>query len=293
MYYCDQTPQTYYEMVEPHRDQWGLIAQSGPDRDGGDSAHRTGIFYAGLYYMFKDNKVIISKIQKDFEKDLDKLTVGPGQFIRHPDPTKWYSNPGNFSRDQTKSLVVAMGLFDGPKEKKLLSENFQNLKDNYGFYPNRLKNWTNAEKKFPYDFYDVANIGDYAMYVRAMKAEKYKWFLSIGDIQIFAQSLINIVRSYTDPDDTSNDLKMTLILLQAKHQWPTFWSKTGEYLYYKYRNFATPTKEMGTATSGVQSAWNYYFRPENGGPALHKVYQCIIDKELGGVKEKPILEAHN
>ena len=294
MIICDQTPQSYYEYVQPNRDQWGLIAQSpGNDRDGGDTAQRTGAFYTGMYFLFKENKVVIKKIQKEFEKELDKITVEPGRFVRHPDPSKWYSNYENFSRDQTTSIVIAMGLYGGVKEQLCLQKNFQNLLDNKGFYPNRLKNWDNQVKSLPYDYNDIAGPSDYSTYIRALKLNKWKWALYLGDVQTFGQALINVVASYVTPNETSNDINFTLTLLQAKDTWPTLWTRAAEYVYYNFRAFAPDTAEMGRASNPVQSAWNHYFDPRAHGPAMHKVFQCVIDKELSGKEPVRILETSN
>jgi hypothetical protein len=280
---CDYPVQTYYEYVQPYRDSFGLIAQApANDRDGGDSSHRIGLFYGGLYLLFKDNKVVMQKVEKDLDADLAKITVGPGKFIRHPDHKMWYSNPDNFSRDQTISLIAVLGLFDSPEHRKLIRQNLQNVLDNHGFFPNRLQNWTNAEKHLPYDYNDIIGPDDFGLYIRAMRSEKWKWALWVTDSQTFLQSLINVVMSYVDNTSTSNDVNHTMRLLVSKHIWPTWWTRSAAYIYFNFRNYSPDTPESGHATSPVQSAWNYYFREAAYGPAIHKEFQCIIDKEFLG-----------
>ena len=280
---CSYPVQTYYEYVQPNRDQFGLIAQSAHgNRDGGDSANRIGLFYGGLYFIFKDNKLELSKIEKDFNKDLQKITVGAGKFVRHPDPKMWYSNPGNFSRDQTTALIATLSLFDSPEHRAIIKANFDNIRKNGWFYPNHLKNWTNEEKKLPFDYNDIIGPDDFSLYVRGLHNQKLKWTLWLTDSQTFVQALINIVASYVDKDSTSNDLNLTMRLLVAKEVWPTWWTRSATYLYSHYRGYAPNPKETTPATSGVQSAWNNYFAPDYDGPAIHKVFQCVIDKEFLG-----------
>lgn len=284
MILCDQPVSAYYEYVEPYRDSFGLIAQSPHnDRDGGDSSHRIGVFYYGLYLIFKNNEVIVTQIKNDFQKDLKKITIGPGEFIRHPDPSKWYSNPNNFTRDQTLPLIISLGTFESEENKKMITNNLKNIFNNKGFFPNKLKNWTNEEKRLPFDYNDPAGPSDYAVYIRSLKNENWRWYLWISDTFLVGQALIRIGFSHFDKTDTSDDLNFTLHLLQAKYNWPTWWSKLAQYLYFNYKQKVLPTKEMGEGSSGVQSSWNYYFRTEADGPPLHRIYECIIDKELSQI----------
>ena len=274
---CDVPVQTYYEYVQPYRDSFGLIAQGeGDGRDGGDSAHRTGVFYLGLYLLFKDNKVVVKQIEQDFKKDLNKITIGPGKFVRHPDPAKWYSNPENFTRDQTTPLIIALGFFDDVENRKIIRQNLQNIFDNSSFYPNRLKNWTNEEKVFPFDYNDPAGPSDYGMFVRALKKENYKPLLWFSDIQLVGDSLLRVFFSYFNNKSTSNDLNYSLILLQAQRTYPTWWSDIATYIYFNFKR-RSPATVWGEGSSGVMSSWNYYFRPEANSAPLNLIYQCIID----------------
>lgn len=278
---CDAPVQTYYEYVMPYRDSFGLIAQSPADnRDGGDSAHRLGVFYYGLWELFKDQPLVEEKIYQDFKTDLAKITIGPGQFVRHPDPTKWYSNPNNFTRDQSIPLIVALGAFNRPADQSILWSNLHNVLHNGGFFPNKLKNWTNEEKVFPFDYNDPAGPSDYGLYIRALRIQKYRWFLWVGDALLLGNSFLRIAYSYFDNTDTSNDLNFTLHLLQAKNIWPTWFSHFAYRIYFQGRLMSPLTPEDPYPQSGVESAWNYYFRKSAHSPPLNKIYQCIINQEF-------------
>lgn len=270
---CNYTPPPayYYEMIDPYRDKNGLITQK--DFDGGDSAHRTGVFYFGLYLLYKDNDKILVKIKKDFEKDLKKLkTEKSGEFVRNPDKNMWYSNPKNFSRDQTTNLITSMGFL--MEDKTLIKDNLKSIFSRFGFYPNILKNWTNKEKVFPLDYRDFAGMSDYGSYIRSLD---YYWLypiLMIFDTQLVGSSLFRLYFSYADPEDSSDDINFSIHLLQAELKYPTPLSKLAK-LIYKLKK----TNSFYPKDSNIYSYWHYYFT-QGGRPPIHKIYQCPIDKYL-------------
>ncbi|MGZ3769653.1 MAG: hypothetical protein ACXVCP_08550 [Bdellovibrio sp.] len=267
-----EPPAYYYNMVQPYRDRFGLITQKDEFMDGGDSAHRTAIFYYGLYLQFENNKVELTKIKKRFFEDLKKLRVGPGRFVRHPDGEKWYSNPNNFSRDQNTPMVIALGAFGETAE---ITANLAEVINSYSFYPNKLKNWTNEEKNFPYDFRDLAPPSDWGMYIRALHEKDYHHLLYLTDLQLLADALNRIFISYYNPQDTSDDINFTLLLLQADRVMPTFFSKISKWLYTRFRK-PIPLKGLPNNINGVETAWAYYFEYDKVRPPLNKVYQCAL-----------------
>lgn len=262
-------PAYYYEMVKPYRDKFGLLTQD--DFDGGDSAHRTGLFYFGLYLNYKNDPKILITIKKDFQKDLSKLEYDKGKFIRNPDLSMWYSNPKNFSRDQTTPLVVAMG-FLGQEES--IKANLWQLIQGFGFYPNELKNWTNRTKSLPLDYNDFAGLSDYGAYVRALN---YKWlypYLIVSDIQLLGSSVIRFMFSYLDQDDTSDDINFTTHLLQSELVMPTPLSKLAKFLYVRKM-----VNESYKKHTPVFSYWRYYFT-HGGRPPIDQVFQCPLNDIL-------------
>lgn len=270
---CDFDPSYYERLITPYKDSYQLIVQK--DLDGGDTAHRIGIYYLGLYLIFKENTVYLQKIKNDFKNDLNKIKIGSGEFVRHPDKSKWYSNPKNFSRDQTTPLIIAMGFFD---EKKDIKSNLVSLLLNFGFYPNDLKNWSNEQKTFPNDFNDIASPVDFGHYIRALNYEKLKLFLYFSDSVLLANSLIRIFFSYYDKTDTSDDLNFSLSLIQAKEKFPTFISNFATKIYFKYKKNSEKPYPNYKEENPIQSAWDYYFREESLAPPLNKIYRCIIPK---------------
>lgn len=267
-----QPPAYYYEMVAPYRDKYGLITQLDESMDGGDAAHRAGVFYFGLYLKFKDSPAELKEVRSKFLTDLNKLKISTGKFVRHPDPSKWYSNPDNFSRDQTMSLIIALGAFNEVKE---VQANFDQLISSNGFFPNKLKNWTNEEKHLPFDYRDISAPSDWGMYIRALKKKEYYLALYFADLQLLGNALVRIVISYFDDRDTSDDVNFTLLLLQSELSMPTFISRSSAWIYSKYRK-VSPFTKVPNNQNAVASAWEYYFSRER--PPLNKVYECALTR---------------
>jgi len=91
-------------------DEWGMVAQGAPHRDGGDSCHRMGMYYFGLEIRKKlgiSNKTWPRNNSKFYELALGKLQNGKGDLRRHPDQSVWYSDWDRASRDQTIPFMCA------------------------------------------------------------------------------------------------------------------------------------------------------------------------------------------
>ncbi len=272
---CSVEPSAYYfQMVEPYRDKFGLITQADKTMDGGDAAHRAGVFYFGMYLRYAGNKVELAKVKNHFMEDFKKLRIKPGHFVRHPDSEMWYSNPANFSRDQTNALVIALGAF---KEIDEVKANFKQLMDGNNFYPNTLKNWTNEEKVFPFDYKDIAGPSDWGMYIRAMNESKNYNYLYFTDLQLLGSALVRIVISHLDDHDSSDDINLTLMLLQANDVMPTPVSRFSEWIFTRFRK-VSPFATSQTKHNAAASAWEYYFTYVKERPPLHRVYQCQLEQ---------------
>lgn len=268
--FCDLPPPApihYEEKVSQYRDDFGLLTQS---KDGGDSANRLGIYYFGLYLIYKDTEYL-PEIKESFNKELEKVTVGPGVFVRHPDKAEWYSNPRNFSRDQTIPLIVSMGALD---RKDQVKENFKRLIKNFGFFPNILKNWTNQRKRVS----DFAGPGHISTYLRALDYKAAYPILLISDVGLFVGASIRVVYSYADPSDTGDDLNTTLMLLQSEQVMPTPLSKLAILIYSNLKKISDAPEGGHTTDNPVMASWNFYFRPEANQARVNQVYECIIPK---------------
>lgn len=109
------------------RDSWGLIVtQSG---DGGDSLRYEGCFWLAYYLRIKLKlEAVYSKLTVFQVIDLVEVkkmkdgqpAEGTGVVVRHPDATKWWSDPKNTSRDQTLSAFIIAGIYDQEFLKRLI-----------------------------------------------------------------------------------------------------------------------------------------------------------------------------
>lgn len=128
------------EDFKHYLDKWGLIAQhKDAGADGGDSAHRFGIIFSCLKIL--KQKIWISGdilLEDYYLKAMVQYEKQDNLYVRHPNPDKWYSNPLNFSRDQTTMLMKAMMVMGDTGGtfgiiKKLFSRGgfHQNLYPNY------------------------------------------------------------------------------------------------------------------------------------------------------------------
>jgi hypothetical protein len=269
-----EPPAYYYNLTDPYRDRFGLITQLDKDMDGGDAAHRAGVFYYGLYLEFSKDQKKLQDIKKKFLQDFSKIRLERGRYVRHPDSEKWYSNPQNFSRDQTVPLIIALGAFG---EKEEITANFAHLVQAKSFYPNRLKNWTNEEKKLPFDYRDFAGPSDLGMYIRAFEDRDYHHLLYITDLQLLGNAFVRVAISYWDDHDTSDDINYTLLLLQSEQVMPTIVSKVSKWIYSKFRK-VSPFASERTRKNPVASAWEYYFTYVQERPPLHRIFQCTLSK---------------
>lgn len=88
------------------RDRWNMVVQY--DGDGGDSAIRTGLWLSL-------SALIGLKLPLQYEEYMRGVSADVGLFRRHPDESKWYSNPSNCSRDQAAKITLTAYLYDDKK----------------------------------------------------------------------------------------------------------------------------------------------------------------------------------
>ena len=104
--------------IKNYRDSFGLITQA--NKDGGDTANRTGMYYTYLKLLGAPNDDLGRPLMSGLSEDLSKLEKYPGRYRRHPDPAHWYSNIWNFTRDQSIQLQAAMSMFLLAKKATIL-----------------------------------------------------------------------------------------------------------------------------------------------------------------------------
>lgn len=271
---------------DPYFDENGLIcnAWQGPRFDGGDTGQKTGLLRFGRYLKFIKNKDQLGREQAKYAQELDMLEdpERPGWYRRHPDPTKFWSNSRNFSRDQHRSIVIAMGALK--QQKRLLRTLWEHIK-RFGFYQNDLKH--DGTKKLVGDICSPAEWGEW---LRALVHSGLWGFrvlyplLLISDLWAILGILVSMI-NWKNPDDADDD-NLIMSTLQAKLVMPTPLSWIARKLYVKIRpvaGFTDETKKIplrGTMNiTGPQSAIRHKHRLATGAPPFYEeLYKDIMDK---------------
>ncbi len=225
-----------------HFDRYGLIVQA--DGDGGDTAQRTGMFY------------FIHRDPTGFRKALDKLEVRPGIYVRHPFQEGFRNDPLEFSRDQQRALVMALGKY-----------NFQG-------HLWRLI-WTHVSRLGKYqnrDFIGPSHLGEY---IRALRSQTLYPVLWITDIGLLVSSIKTATIKRVDLNDV-DDNNHIMSLAQARETLPTPISWLARKIYKKFRPENRGTILLGERCA-AQGALSWYHRAESGGnPYISEAYRDTI-----------------
>lgn len=233
------------DIFENHIDSDGLIVQR--NRDPGDTASRVGLLHA-LRSFNKDN---LEHNSMSFDHMLSKIEIRPGIYIRHPfvdafkDQTFTF-NEFDFSRDQAVPLIVALGLFD---EQRV-----------------RLKNMFKQQCSRPlmkFQNKDFLGPLEASAYIRSFNFKLLYPFLLFMDVGLLVNAIIRVVRRALDPDDTSDDVIMALLVIQANKIMPTPLSFIARQIY----KISKPMKALES-----------YFRPETLAPPMHELYRPLLRK---------------
>lgn len=267
---------------EPWMDHWGFLVTM-PNEDAGDSAQKMGLYRFGRYIQYKSDSNQLGKEQAKFAQELDGLEDSnkKGYYCRHPDTQMWWGRSNNFSRDQQRSLVMAMGAL---KQKKRLFIIFIKHLMRLGFYQNNMSN-DNTTRQVP-DFASPDIIGEYirAFYMAGFKFLIVLWpLLMITDLFALLGLCINFAFNWSNPDNSDDD-NLIMATLQAKMALPTPISWINKLLYKKFRPIAGYTDEtktislasIGTTMNGPQSALAWKQRLATGAPPFYSQYENIL-----------------
>jgi hypothetical protein len=267
-----------------HVDRHGLIVQT--DGDGGDTAQREGWAWFGSWIRERVlNDPWHVRRSLTFEQAMNFLEIGKtGTFRRHPD--QW-SDPKDFSRDQTIPIVAALGVW----------EDYERLNRLWTKTTERHHRAQNGDLIAP----DVANLFDRA---RDIKPE------ALGDVQLVAGVWARIAQTLRNRDDVGDDLNLIILLLMSKLRFGDRYTASAITAYAKNRpvsygcfldsyrqkygvDLKTGTNEIKRRMDqGIKSGWHtdcprvlgalrWYFRTESkGNPELAELYSPIVRQWL-------------
>jgi hypothetical protein len=265
-------------------DTYALISQR--DGDVGDSLHREGMVAFGkrLLYQADTNTVYVDEIpeRQNPARIMDKFETQPGIYVRHPDPTRWSSNPDTTSRDQLVPVLAYCGAYeDYPRLWRLFKVTAKR-----GFFAqNFVENGPGkTQRKLPDTM--LTHLG---LFVRAggwWTAPLYPVLFLTDTIRLFGTlfSLIPVhfvdggkalrFREMKDVDD-NNRIIAHLMAAEFKPT-PISWLDRQVYALTRPKNFGNTL--MGE-TNPVMGALVWYHREELGGnPEIAELYRPLVQK---------------
>lgn len=229
--------------IKGYRDSFGLITQA--NKDGGDTANRTGSYYTFLKALNAPYDDLNRPVLSGLCEDLSKLQKWPGRYMRHPDVTQWYSNPWNFTRDQSIQLQAAMVCFS--LSRKAITVFFKRLL--IGLFHWNFETGDNNPATFKYTFPDPWAPIELSQFIRATDSWWCYPLLWLTDAQLYID--IRFSRA-TEIANGSNDFDVGYlpILLSCTGKWKTFW---GDLAIRRYKS-----------TAGVENAIRDYYQEGPG-----------------------------
>jgi hypothetical protein len=267
-------------------DAYAIIVQA--DMDGGDSLQREAMYAFGQKLVYNTNIQTIKFDGKIIRRPssefiLNKLEVQPGIYIRHPDSSKWYSNPETTSRDQVLPVIAYCAayedydrlwrLFKSTVKRGMFAQNFVRIGEG------------ETAKKIP----DPMHL-NLAQFIRAggwWTAVFYP-FLWIFDLVELFGTLISILPfefkddylypTLKDGDDVDDNNKIIQHLIAANYK-PTLISELSRYIYSVTRH-----ENLGNTVlnekNPVMGALVWYHRDTHGGagnPEIAELYRPLIE----------------
>lgn len=291
-------------------DAYAIIVQK--DMDGGDSLHREGMYAfatklrAELNHELRGpanqiaiydpmaNKVYARRLPAALQRadrrpasipeTIAKFEVAPGIYVRHPDPSKWYSNPDTTSRDQVLPVIAYCAAYeDYPRLWRLFKATAKR-----GFFAQNLIRIGDNQttKKIP----DPMHLNA-AQFIRAggwWTAPLYPFLLAFDSVELVGTLLSALPLHFKDDhwiprrkneNDVDDNNIVVQHLLAARYK-PTPISELNRYLYSitRPRNFGNT--KLGEENP-VMGALRWYHRSDYGGtanPEMAELYRPLIEK---------------
>lgn len=277
-------------------DKYGMIQSGG---DYGDSCHRMYTCFLRtriLWDIDPDNSTMAMVMQEIQTPQNTQKLLEPekdGVYIRNPDPTKWYSDPHNVSRDQLVPIMCFQALMSATDEfrenqKRLL---LACLKRGM-FSQNTEPNWVDPRtesvpKKIP-DF-----LGPDLWAIMARSWIRTVWFplalpiILFGDVFLVITALAKVFGpraldsnggipkfEWPGPNDT-DDENINNILQTTQHLFPTPFSWLARKIYKTFRQENYGNTELGEKSHALGAiAW--YNHKDN--PEITELARLLVER---------------
>lgn len=211
--------------IEDYQDHNGFIGHKDARLQGlefGDCGQRTG-----SYAYLTENKSLI---------DLYTISIKLDQeYVRYPTYTHpdclWYTIKGCMSRDNFLPIVLSKS-----HDKPWLRDAFIKLLKHGFFLWNTKHIWStpngveDKREKLP-DFGGVILL---LAFIRSSKV--CLWLTHVLDLNLLANVLIRSLMRKLDKEDTGDDINLSMMLIQAYWEYPTYLSNLSTRLYFKLGN---------------------------------------------------------
>ncbi len=250
----------------------------------GDSLHREGMYAFGKWmrYDAESNTVEISEPagRENAKQIIDKFEIKPGIFVRHPDPTRWSSNPDTTSRDQLVPVVAYCAayedydrlwrLFKATAKRGFFAQNF--VENGHGKYKRKLPDtmlthmghFIRAGGKWTAPLYPLLFVTD--------TIRLYGTLLSLLPVHFVDGG--KAVR-FTEMRDVDDNNRIIGHLLAARFK-PTPISWLDRQIYSLFRPLNYGNTQMGEANP-VMGALVWYHRAEDrGNPEIAELYRPLV-----------------
>jgi len=253
---------------KPFIDKYGLIAQKDSSgADGGDSAHRFGITYSCLKLLGYKYWVTNSHVLDDYyQTAMHMYQVSNDVYVRHPDPEKWYSNPLNFSRDQTVMLIKAMLMRgDFGRVKRLFGKIFKNL----GRYPNVYPNYAvPGEERYKKKFPDILTPSGVADFIRSFNNRCFYPLLCVLDCVRF----VDVFLAEREDNECKTRGKRTdyFVMLATDIAVSRYVQDT----------FVMRAVARRLAKTDYKTSIEWIFGPQFDDPAIHKLLILVCERYI-------------
>jgi len=268
-------------------DAYHLISQR--DFDSGDTLQREAMVAFGkkIQYNSLTNTVAILNELSDRptpEQIMDELEVAPGIYIRHPDPTKWYSNPDTTSRDQIIPVFAYCAAYE---DYARLNRLFWATLKRGMFAQNTLRAGAGeTDRKIPDPMHMTL-----ALFIRAggwWTAPLYPLLFLTDSIELLATLVAalplhwqddHILPRMRDPNDV-DDNNSIIQHLMAVYYKPTPISWLNRYFYSVTRPINNGNLLLNESNP-VMGALRWYHRDTfegDGNPEIAELYRPLVDE---------------
>ena len=269
-------------------DKLGLILSGENGGDGGDTCHRMYTVYL-RQEICNDNgyyNVIIDGLSSPDDTQ-QLLEIKKGIYVRHPDKTKWSSDPWCTSRDQ----LIAPLCYHSYMSYHGWNNNRVHLKDLFiaclkrgMFAQNIHSNWGEPGTHLP----DLMNPDLWTAFIRGSKMLPYilypllfclDFFVLISTIlQIWGPSVPDgtLKFRWQQPDDVDDDNRHNILML-AQHTLDTPLSYLSRKLFKRFRKPNLGNTEFGEK-SAMMGALVYYYRLPQGNPEIAELTRPILER---------------